>query len=152
MTLVRFSPSLLNPTRELATVQDEVNRLFEGFFSRGLRGDARDSFVPAVDVEETPEEFVVHADLPGLSQKDVKVTLTGDMLTIRGERKQESTHRNGGYHRIERVQGSFERSFALGTPVRNDKVKAQFKDGVLEVRVPKAEEARSREIEVQVGS
>jgi HSP20 family protein len=74
----------------------------------------------------------------------------GDTLTIRGERKQESKTQNGGRHRIERVHGTFERSFVLDRPMRGDQVKAQVKDGVLEVRVPKAEEARLREIEVQV--
>ena len=103
-------------------------------------------------VEETAEEFVIRADLPGVSQKDVKVNLMGDTLSIRGERKQESENKNGGMHRVERVYGSFERSFRLATPVRGDKVKAQYRDGVLEIRVPKAEEAKVREVEVQVAS
>jgi HSP20 family protein len=105
-----------------------------------------------VDVEETPEDFVVRMDLPGVAQKDVKVSLMGDTLTIRGERKHEAEHKEGSWHRVERAYGSFERTFTLGAGVRNDKVKASYKDGVLEVRVPKAEEARLREIEVQVQS
>ncbi len=152
MKLVRYAPSLLAPAREMATIHDEVNRLFDSVLSPRFRGEASGLFHPAVDIEETPEEFVIRADLPGLTQKDVKVTLTGDVLTVRGERRQQETHKNGGYHRTERVHGSFERSFTLGVPVRTDKVHAQFKDGVLEIRVPKADEARSREIEVQVGS
>lgn len=151
MTLIRWNPSRLAPLRDLSTVQDEVNRLFDNFFTHGpLRGDLNATFTPPVDIEETPEAFVIRADLPGVNQKDVKVSLTGDTLTIRGERKQEHTTQNGSHHRVERVSGSFERSFVLGAPVRNDQVKAQVKDGVLEVRVPKAEEARVREIEVQV--
>lgn len=147
MTLIRWNPT----SRDLGTVQDEMNRLFDSFFTRGsLRGDLGASFTPPVDVEETPESFVVRMDLPGVPQQDVKVTLTGDTLTIRGERKQDSRSQTGSHHRVERLYGAFERSFTLGTPVRNDQVKAQFKDGVLEVRVPKAEEARMREIEVQV--
>jgi len=152
MTLIRWNPVRTTPLRDLTTVQDEVNRLFDGFFTQSpLRGDFNAVFTPAVDIEETADAFVIHMDLPGVSQKDVKVSLTGDQLTIRGERKQERTTQNGGHHRSERVYGSFERSFTLGTPVRNDQVKAQVKDGVLEVRVPKAEEAKVREIEVQVG-
>jgi HSP20 family protein len=151
MTLIRWSPAL-TPARDMVRIQDEVNRLFDGFFGRaGLRADIEPVFSPAIDIEETPEEFVVRADLPGLSQKDVKVSLMGDTLTLRGERRQESAHKEGNLHRVERLFGSFERSFTLGTPVRNDKVNATYRDGVLEVHVPKAEEARLKEVEVQVG-
>jgi HSP20 family protein len=154
MAITRWTPAPLAPIRDLVNMQDEVNRLFDSFFTRGtLRTDQGASFVPAVDIQETPEEFLLHVDLPGVSQKDVKVSLMGDTLTIRGERKVIPATAGDGknYHRLERIYGAFERSFSLGTPVRNDKVHATFKDGVLEVRVPKAEEARLREIEVQVG-
>jgi len=152
MTLIRWSPAL-GSSRELAGIQDEVNRLFDSFFTRGsLRGDVAPIFSPAVDIEETAEAFLIRADLPGVSQKDVKVSLMGDTLTLRGERKYETDRKNGNYHRVERVRGTFERTFTLGTPVRNDQVKAQFKDGVLEITVPKAEEAKRREIEIQVAS
>jgi len=152
MTITRWSPATLTPIRDLVNVQDEVHRLFDGFFARGpIRGD-NSLFMPHVDIEETPEAFVLRVDLPGVSQKDVKVSLMGDTITIRGERRA-SKDANGGtnYHRLERVYGTFERSFSLGSPVRNDQVQATYRDGVLEVRVPKAEEARMREIEVQVG-
>ena len=153
MAITRWSPVTLTPVRTIVGMQDEVNRLFDGFFNRTpLRGDLAAVFTPAVDIEETADEFVVRTDLPGMSQKDVKVSLMGDTLTIRGERKEESDQKDGKKHRIERVYGSFERSFQLGTPVRSDKVKAQYRDGVLEILVPKAEEAKLREIEVQVGS
>jgi HSP20 family protein len=151
MTLIRWSPSSLRAGRDLAGIQDEVNQLFDGFFTRGTqRGETAGSFAPPVDVFETPEEYVLRADLPGVSQKDVKVSLMGDTLTLRGERKQEQTSKNGGVHRVERIYGTFERSFTLSSPVRADQIKAQVKDGVLEIRVPKADEARLREIEVQV--
>ena len=105
-----------------------------------------------VDIEETADEFVIKADLPGVTQKDVKVSLLGDTLTIRGERRQESEKKDGSAHRTERMHGMFERTFRLGTPVRSDRVSAQYRDGVLEVHVPKAEEAKLREVEVQVAS
>ena len=153
MAIIRWTPSPFAPARELFGFQDDVNRLFDGFFTRSpLRGDVAPMFAPALDIEETAEEFVVRADLPGMTQKDVKVSLMGDTLTLRGERKQENLKQDGNMHRVERIFGSFERSIALGVPVRNDKVSALYKDGVLEIHVPKAEEARMREIEVQVAA
>ena len=152
MTLIRWNPAPFAPLRDLPSIQDEVNRLFDSVLTHGpARGDLNAIFTPSVDIEETAEEFIFKADLPGVAQKDVKVTLMGDTLTIRGERRREKATNGGSQHRIERIHGTFERSFTLGAPVRNDQVKAQVRDGVLEVRVPKAEEARVREIEVQVG-
>jgi len=149
MTIMRWNPAVAVP-RDIESVRNEVvDRLFEGFFGTGNRSGAL-GFAPRVDIEETPEEFVLRADLPGVPKEDVKLTLTGDTLTIRGERKLESRKKEGTLHRVERQEGSFERSFVLGTPVRNDQVKAVYRDGVLEVHVPKAEEARVREIEVEV--
>ena len=148
MALVRWSPSSTVPSSR--DLQDEVNRLFDGFFGRWPQSNGVSTLFAPVDVEETAEEFVIKVDLPGVSQKDVKVSLMADTLTIRGERKIENSKKNGSVHRSERAYGRFERSFTLGTPVRNDQVKATYHDGVLEVRVPKAEEARTREIEVQV--
>ena len=149
MTITRWSPLTLSPARDLFGA--DLDHLFDGFLTR-TRGDLAPEFAPAVDIEETTDEFVFKADLPGVSQKDVKVNLLGDTLTIRGERKQESETKNGGIHRSERIYGAFERRFKLATPVRNDKVKAQYKDGVLEIHVPKAEEAKLREVEVEVAS
>ena len=153
MTLIRWSPMLPSPTRDPESIQDAVNRLFDGFFTRSSTGsDIAPLFTPAVDIEETAEGFVVCADLPGMTQKDVKVSLVGDRLTIRGERRQEREKKDRNHHRVERSYGTFERSFSFGVPVRNEGVKAQYRDGVLEIHVPKAEEARVREIEVQVAS
>jgi HSP20 family protein len=147
MTLIRWNPGV---RRDLTRVHDEMDRLFDQFFG-GLpyRTDVG-TFAPAVDIMESPEGFVLKADLPGIDQKDVKVSVMGDVLTIRGERRQTATQKDGNLHRSERLYGSFERSFTLGVSVRADQVKASYRDGVLEVRVPKAEEARMREIEVQV--
>ena len=152
MTLIRWNPVPVTPLRELTSIQDEVNRLFDGLFTRGsARGDLNALFTPAVDIEETPEEFVVRMDLPGVSQKDVKVSLMADTLTIRGERRAESLSKDGNPTRLERVYGTFERSFTLGSHVKSDGVKAHYRDGVLEVMVPKAEQARTKEIEIQLG-
>ena len=147
-SLIRWSA---NPARDLLGIRDEVDRLFDNVFqARGDGGNWPAMIAPPVDIEETREEFIVRADLPGVNQKDVKVSLLGDVLTIRGERKEENKDRN--LHRVERRYGSFERSFSLGVAVRADQVKASYRDGVLEIRIPKAEEAKVREIEVQVAS
>ena len=149
MSLIRWSPASL---REHETIQDEVQRLLDGFFTPGtFVSQTKGLFAPPVDIEESAEEFVVRVDLPGVAQKDVKVSLIGDTLTIRGERHSESKSEGSNTQRRERVHGTFERSFKMGRSVRADQVKAQYRDGVLEVRVPKAEEARVREIEVQAG-
>ena len=149
MPIIRWTPPG-PPTRDLVTMHEEMNRLFDSVFGRSV---ARASFdyVPVVDIEETPEQFVLSADLPGVAQKDVKVHVMGDTLTIRGERKQEGSEKDGNWLRCERTYGTFERSFTLGAPVRADQVKANSKDGVLEVSVPKADEARVREVEVKIG-
>jgi HSP20 family protein len=149
MPIIRWTPPG-PPTRDLVTMNEEMNRLFDSVFGRPAARASFD-FVPVVDIEETPEQFVLSADLPGIAQKDVKVNVMGDTLTIRGERRQECRDKAGNWLRCERSHGMFERSFTLGAPVRADQVKATVKDGVLEVRVPKAEEARLREIEVKVG-
>jgi HSP20 family protein len=150
MTITRWRPATFSPARSLRV---DLDRMFDSLFTGSpVNGDLAPLYAPAVDIEETSEEFVIKADLPGISQKDVKVSLEGDTLTIRGERKQENETRKNGMHRSERIHGAFQRTFRLGTPVRNDKVKAQYKDGVLEVHIPKAEEAKLREVEVEVAS
>ena len=152
MTLIRWIPTSFAAPRDLPSIQEEVNRLFDSRFTRGsLRGDLSAAFTPSVDIEETAEAFIVRADLPGVAQQDVKVSLMGDVLTLRGTRRHERATEEGNLHRLERATGVFERSFSLGSPVRGDQVKAKVRHGVLEVRVPKAEEARARDIEIQVG-
>jgi HSP20 family protein len=149
MQVIRWTPTT-PPMRDLLTMHQEMNRLFDGACGRSNVRAASD-FVPRVEIEETPEQFVLRMDLPGVAQKDVKVHVMGDTLTIRGERRQEGSEKEGNWLRCERSYGAFERSFTLGAPVSADQVKATSKDGVLEVRVPKAEEARVREVEVKIG-
>ena len=145
-TLLRWNP-MLSRSR---SVHDDFDRLFDGWLNPSLLTAGQGLAAPA-DVHETPEAYVIRLDVPGLSQKDVKVTVMGDTVTIRGERKQEEKLDRDNLHFRERRFGSFERGFTLQTPVRADQVRASYRDGVLEVRVPKAEEARTREVEIQVG-
>ena len=149
MALVRWLPN--GHRSSLATLPAEVDRLFEDFFRPAPLRMNWASTGPAVDVEETPDAYVFRADLPGMSSKDLKITMNGDTLTLRGERKREEQKAEGAMHRIERSYGSFERAFTLEQPVRADQIQASYRDGVLEIHVPKADEAKPREIEVQVG-
>jgi len=145
-TLMRWTP-LFSSRRDLAG----FDRLFDHLLTSPTGRAANSLFAPSADIHETSEAFVIRLDLPGISQKDVKVTIQDDTLSIRGERKHEESHDQGSTHYRERRFGGFERTFTLTAPVRADQVKATYRDGVLEVRVPKAEEARAREIEVQIG-
>jgi len=143
MTLIRW-----NPDRSLS--HRDMDRLFDSFFTRNFQPAQSSPLTLAVDVAETPEAFHFRADLPGLEPKDVKVKLDGDTLSIRCERRREESKHEGRWHRVERAFGAFERTFTLNTPVRADGVEAKYQNGVLEVLVPKADEAKAREIEVQV--
>jgi HSP20 family protein len=148
MSLVRWLPR--RNGLQSVSLDTELGRLFEDFFTPvPVRSDGG-ALSPAVDVEETSDAYVFRADLPGVSSKDVKVTVHNDTITLRGERKREEKKSDGSLHRVERGFGLFERSFTLSLPVRADQVKASYKDGVLEVHVPKADEAKPRDIEVQI--
>jgi HSP20 family protein len=149
MALIRWEP-----VRELNTIQSEMNRLFNTFFDTitpGNGGNTLRRWVPAMDLVETEGEFVLRADLPGLSQDDVKIELQDQVLTISGERKAEHEERKEGYYRVERSSGAFSRSLTLPEGVDPSAVKASFDKGVLEVRIPKPEERKPRRVEISVG-
>ncbi len=154
MAIVRF-----DPFRELDRLQNEVNRLFEGYNNTGERpsamtqanGPAGRVWSPAVDVAETQNEIVLRAELPGMKQEDIDIELTGDTLTLRGERKFENEERKENFVRVERSYGRFQRSFTLGVPVQFDAVTASYRDGVLEVHLPKSEDTKPRKVQVSAG-
>lgn len=146
-TLMRWSPLLSNRRGPFAS---DIDQLFDSLVSGSALSNGH-RFDPASDVHETAEAYVIRLDLPGVAQKDVKVSILGDTLSIRGERKLEKVHEKENIHYRERRSGSFERTFTLAATVRADQVRAAYKDGVLEVTVPKAEEAKTREIEIQLG-
>jgi HSP20 family protein len=146
MTLVRFTPM-----REMVTAQNRLNRMFDSFFGDRY-GDwtgELSGWAPQVDVEETDEAIVLRADLPGMKREDIHISTEGGRLTLRGERNLSQEAEGKNYHRVERAYGSFCRTFALPPTVQNDKIEASYKDGVLEVRVPKLEEVKPREIEIR---
>ena len=134
-----------SPFRELAREMEETfGRFFPAWSEE--RGYA---WMPAVDMVEEKDEIVVKADLPGLDQKDIEVTVQDSTLTIRGERKEEKEEKKEDYYYAERSYGAFVRSLPLPNGVEADKVKATFKKGVLEVRMPKAKEAKGKTVEIK---
>ncbi len=150
MALVRWEPA-----RELHTIQQEMNRLFNTFFdapaSGGNGGNGGRRWVPAMDLVETDDHFVLRADLPGLDQSDVKIEVHENVLTVSGERKYEHEAKKDGYYRLERGSGHFSRSMTLPDGVDPDGIAASFEKGVLEVRVPKPEQRKPRRVEISVG-
>lgn len=146
MAIIRWEP-----TRELQTIQQEVNRLFGAAFDSQTRNGSLRRWIPSMDLVEEKGEFVLRADLPGVDEADVKVELEDGVLTISGERKSEHEERRGGYHRIERASGSFSRSLTVPEGIDPDAVKASFEKGVLEVRVPKPEAQKPRRVPIAVG-
>ena len=143
MALVRWDPG-----RELDTLQSDVNRLFDGFFGRSAPTGAGRRWIPAMDLVETEDHFVLRADLPGMGEEDVNIELEDSTLTIAGERKSEHEANGEGYYRLERASGSFQRSLTLPKGVDPEAVTANFDRGVLEVRIPKPEERKPRRISI----
>jgi HSP20 family protein len=133
-------------------MRDEMDRLFGQFFGRGGDGEegswVRGSWAPPVDMYETDEAFMLKAELPGFSKEDVQIELHDTRLTLRGERQHEADAKEEQYHRRERAYGCFERVFWLPTPVDADKIQATFKDGVLELCLPKSEAAKPKRIPI----
>jgi HSP20 family protein len=142
MALVR-----LDPFRDLNSFQGPLDRFF-GLSGREQRNTSTSSWVPQVDIFENDQDLVVQAELAGMDSEDVNLTVTDNVLTISGERRFEKDDQKESYHRVERLYGSFSRSFTLPRSIDESKIKADFKDGVLTVRLPKHEKARARQIEI----
>jgi HSP20 family protein len=151
MALVRWEP-----VRELTSIQNEMNRLFNTFFDTpttgsGGNGNTLRRWIPAMDLVESDEHFVLKADLPGLTEADVNVEVEDNVLTISGDRKAEHEDKREGYVRVERAFGAFRRSLTLPEGIDPEAVQASFENGVLEVRIPKPEERKPRKVAIQVG-
>jgi HSP20 family protein len=136
-----------NPISNFVSVQNELDRVF----GRTWRTDDNGARVwqAPVDIEEQPDRYTLHLELPGLKLEDIKITIEDNTLSIRGEKTRTEERKNATYHRLERVYGTFERTFSLTHAVKSDKIEATYRDGVLEVSVPKAEEAKAREIPIK---
>ena len=137
----------------LSLLQREMNRVFQGFFDddwmvapfNRLAG-----WAPALDVAETDDAVVVKAEIPGMESKDLDISMSGDVLTLKGEKKEEKEEKTKTFHRVERSYGAFSRSVRMPCPVDAGKVEATYKDGVLRISLPKKEEAKTRSIAVKV--
>jgi HSP20 family protein len=148
MAIVRWEP-----LRELASIQNEMNRLFGTVFDApaASNGSTLRRWMPAMDLVETEDHFVLRADLPGLAEEDVTIEVEDNVLTVSGERKAERETTKEGYHRVERAFGSFSRSLTLPEGVDAEAVNANFDRGVLEIRIPKPEQRKPRKISIGVG-
>jgi HSP20 family protein len=150
MALIRWEP-----VAELGTIQNEMNRLFNTYFEQPTpsgRGAGGRRWVPAMDLVETTDHYVLRADLPGLSDDDVNVQLEDKVLTISGERKAEHEAEQEGYYRLERAFGEFSRSLTLPEGIDPDGVQAHFDRGVLEIRIPKPEQKKPRQVRISLSS
>ena len=152
MALVKWSPE-----RELLNVEREFNKLFRSFGSWfGSTTEEGDSeyenavWMPLTDISEDKDRYIIKLDLPGVSKSDVKISYVEGQLNISGERKQEKESKDSKSHRMERVFGKYYRSFRLPQQIREDQIEAEIKDGQLNITVPKAEEAKPKEIEVKI--
>jgi len=145
MAIVRWEP-----LRELTSLQNEMNRLFSSAFDTpsNSNGSTLRRWMPAMDLVETEDHFVLTADLPGMTEADVNIEVDDRVLTVSGERKAKHEAAKDGYHRVERAFGSFSRSLTLPKGVNAEAVAAGFENGVLEIRIPKPEQPRPRKISI----
>lgn len=139
------------PFRDLRRMHDEMDRLFSSLWPAGDGELTKTSvWLPAVDVYEEKDQIIVQAELPGVNKDDLSLSLTEDTLTIKGQRKFEHEEKQEGYYRVEGRYGGFQRTLELPVPVKADAVKAEYKDGILKITLPKAEAAITREIKIAV--
>jgi HSP20 family protein len=144
MTVVRWKP-----WQEVNSLQREMNRMFDSFFQDSDESAPMSAWYPGVDIKETPDVIDVYAELPGLTKKDIKISIRDNVLNLSGEKQREEAEEDANYHRMERIYGSFSRSFTLPAKVQVDKVNAAFNDGVLHLTLPKAEEEKPRQIQIK---
>jgi HSP20 family protein len=135
------------PMREMMTLREAMDRLFDDAFTRPV--NMAGTSVPAIDLYQTNDSVVVKAALPGFKPDDVQISVTGDVLTLRGEYKQENEQKDATYHVREQRYGSFERAVLLPTDVQTDKAKADFENGILTVTLPKSEQVKPKTISIK---
>ncbi len=145
------SLQLFNEVDDVLNLKDEIDKLFFGFGRRAPKGTNLSTWAPPVDISEDKEAIKFHFELPGMKKEEVKISIENNLLSVKGEKTFKEEEKKKDYHRVERSYGMFERSFTLPSGVASDKVTANMKDGVLEIYVPKKEEAKPKEIEIKIG-
>jgi HSP20 family protein len=135
------------PFKDLSSFRD---RLWDSFFWERPLARICEWVVPSLDLSETKDNFVVKAEVPGMDAKDISISLTGDVLTIKGEKKQEKEEKEEDYHVVERSYGSFSRSIRLPAEVESGKVEASYKHGILRITLPKSEKVKAKEVKIKV--
>jgi len=158
MTLVRWKPlrdisrwsPVTDMTGEFLNMQKEIDRMFDRFRSGSPEDNGIYGLTPLVDIIENADDFTVNVELPGVDRKDVKITVTDGVLTLKGEKKHTYENSSDRFQRLERIFGSFERSFTLPTSVNSEKIEASYANGILTITIPKAEQAKAKEIQVNV--
>jgi len=138
------------PLHEMASMRRQMENLWESFFGPESRDFYNEGFTTCLDVAENKDEVLVKIDVPGIDEKDFSVYLSGDNLIIKGERKEDKEEKEKHYHRIERRHGNFQRVIALPVSVNAEKINAEYKNGVLEIHLPKKEEAKPKEIQIKI--
>ncbi|MBP8625474.1 MAG: Hsp20/alpha crystallin family protein [Syntrophorhabdaceae bacterium] len=143
--------ALWQPLKEMERIRKEMDNIWDTFFDRTPgKGYGVSEWLPSLDVSETKNNYIVNAEIPGIDPKEVEISLNDNILTIKGEKKQEKEEENENYHVIERSYGGFTRSLRLPGQIQGDKVKATYKNGILKITLPKTEEAKKKEIKVAV--
>jgi len=146
MSVVRW-----NPERSIFSLKSDMDRLFDNFFTdRTSQLQSYSDITPIVDVEETDQEFLISVEIPGIKKDDIKITFENNYLTISGEKKIKKDVKKENFHHMERSYGKFSRTLAIPAGVKLDKIEAEYEQGVLNIKVPKAEEAKPKQIEVKV--
>jgi len=141
----------LTPFRDFERMRREMDHLWDSFFERRpRRGEEEMEWLPALDLAETNNEIVVKAEVPGMDPKDIDISLSDGILTIKGEKKQEKEEKEEGYHLVERSYGYFSRTIELPREVQSDKINASYKNGVLKIVLPKSEKAKKKEVKIKV--
>jgi len=139
------------PFEELTSFRKEMDRLWDRFFSeRPSMNILERGWEPSLDISETKGELIIKTEIPGMDPKDIDISLVGDTLTIKGEKKQEKEEKEENYYRIERNYGAFSRMVKLPLAVQNDNIKASYQNGVLKITLPKSEEAKKKQVKIKV--
>lgn len=149
--LTKYRPQTPSMPAGIRNLEDEMERVFNAFFAPAREGDYNyTSWYPAVDLLEKEDKYILKAEIPGMTEKDIQISVEGNNITLKGEKKEEKEEKGRYQHRLERYYGSFYRTFQLPTNVNADKIEAHYKNGLLEIHVPKDVSSKAKNIEITV--